>query len=309
MSYSIKASDASLQDALRRIAIDQIEAAIAEIDDEALDVSETVHQVRKRCKKLRGLVRLVRPAFGDYAAENGAFRDAARRLSELRDADVMVETYDALAGHFEGEVDRRALGQIRRSLTLRRQERAARGDGPAMLAGFRDEMKAARDRAEGWKIAENGWPVAAAGLERTYGRARKALRKARKNPTDAGLHELRKRVKYHRYHARLLRKIFPGPMEAHAEAADRLGDALGDHHDLAVFGALLREKGETLAPRETVEVALGLAERRKAFLAEVAFGLGARLLAEPGEALAARWGACWHAWHEAPKPVREASAA
>jgi hypothetical protein len=65
MSYHLKRSDGPVQDGVRRIAVDQIDAAIAELDDKALDVHETVHQIRKRCKKLRGLIRLVRPAFAD----------------------------------------------------------------------------------------------------------------------------------------------------------------------------------------------------------------------------------------------------
>ena len=49
----------------------------------------TVHDVRKRCKKVRGLLRLVRPGLGpDYRRANADVRDAARELSSLRDAHV-----------------------------------------------------------------------------------------------------------------------------------------------------------------------------------------------------------------------------
>ncbi len=85
MAYRIKKGDKSVQAGLRRIADEQIGRALGEIDDDDLDFAEKVHQVRKRCKKLRGLIRLVRPAFDDYSAENGAFRDAAQMLSGVRD--------------------------------------------------------------------------------------------------------------------------------------------------------------------------------------------------------------------------------
>lgn len=63
MAYALAQDDDTVEAGMRRIAAEQIERAIAEIDDTGLDRHETVHQVRKRCKKVRGLVRLVRPAF------------------------------------------------------------------------------------------------------------------------------------------------------------------------------------------------------------------------------------------------------
>ena len=61
MLYSFQKSDPSLSAGVRRIARGQVEEAIAELDDPALEAGDAIHQVRKRCKKLRGLVRLVRP--------------------------------------------------------------------------------------------------------------------------------------------------------------------------------------------------------------------------------------------------------
>jgi|GEM_PF-5573736 uncharacterized protein with von Willebrand factor type A (vWA) domain len=50
MSFQFKRGDERVEDGLRRIALSQIDKAIAEIDDDDLDVDATVHQVRKRCK-------------------------------------------------------------------------------------------------------------------------------------------------------------------------------------------------------------------------------------------------------------------
>ena len=69
MAYTFKRGK-SVQKNVRHIAESQVDKAIAEIDDSDLSMSDTVHQIRKRCKKLRGLIRLVRPRFGAYAAEN-----------------------------------------------------------------------------------------------------------------------------------------------------------------------------------------------------------------------------------------------
>jgi hypothetical protein len=112
----------SVQNGIRRVISEQIERALAELSDEQLDRSLVIHQVRKRCKKIRGALRLVRDGTDLYTADNARFRDAARRLSELRDADVMIETYDILTAHFSGEMDGRTIQPIRRQLVARRQE-------------------------------------------------------------------------------------------------------------------------------------------------------------------------------------------
>jgi inorganic triphosphatase YgiF len=56
----------TVQKSVRRIALEQIDKAIREVLDDNVNRHEAVHQVRKRCKKLRGLIRLVRPSFQDY---------------------------------------------------------------------------------------------------------------------------------------------------------------------------------------------------------------------------------------------------
>ena len=50
-------------------------------------------------KKLRSALKLVRPVLGEkaYRRENERFRDVARELSDVRDAQVRAETVEALA--------------------------------------------------------------------------------------------------------------------------------------------------------------------------------------------------------------------
>ena len=68
MPFRLKPKE-TLEDGLKRIAREQVDRAIAEIDDESLPRDEAIQQVRKRCKKIRGAVRLVRPVFGTLRPE------------------------------------------------------------------------------------------------------------------------------------------------------------------------------------------------------------------------------------------------
>src|SRR4051794_9235617 len=117
-----------------------------------------------------------------------------------------------------------------------------------------------------------------------------------KNPTAEAVHEWRKRVKDHWYHTRLLCSIWPKPMKAHGEVADRLGDTLGKHHDLEIFQQRLVE--EDFGDPQVIEVLTALARRRQKTLEDEAFSIGARLLAEPAATLTSRWGAYWDTWRE-----------
>ena len=116
MSFRIEKGD-HLAKEVRRIARKQVEGAILDVRDRDHDDPETVHEIRKRCKKVRGLLRLVRPALGGtYDIENAHFRDAARSLSPLRDAHTALVAYDSLLDHYRREVRRASLAAIRRHL-------------------------------------------------------------------------------------------------------------------------------------------------------------------------------------------------
>ena len=78
--------------AFRAIALDQLDEALSDLDNPDRDGRSVVHEARRRCKKLRGLLRLVRPVFPEFARENAAIRDAAALLSHLRDAEVLHQT-------------------------------------------------------------------------------------------------------------------------------------------------------------------------------------------------------------------------
>lgn len=298
MAYRFKHDDRTVQDGLRRIAIEHFDSAICEIGDNELGMAETVHQVRARCKRLRGLIRLVRPVFDDYNAENTAIRDAADALSYARDAGAAIETYDALLNAYRDRVERPAFASIRRRLTRRQRTIVRRQDIDDKLAQLRERLYEARDRAGEWSIEGDGFDAVAGGLRKVYRRAQKTMALARKEPSDTAFHEWRKSVKYHWCHARLLSPIWPEPMKAHIAAASHLSELLGSHHDLAVFGHTLTTASRPFGRPADLKVMLGLIDRRKAELEAEAFGLGDRLLAEPASALTQRWRDYWTVWRE-----------
>lgn len=87
MPYRIHARESSAE-AMHRIASEPIGSALPYTGDEEADLHETVHEVRKRCKKIRGLIRLFRPSFPPASAEDAehAEQGLASALADRSDA-------------------------------------------------------------------------------------------------------------------------------------------------------------------------------------------------------------------------------
>ena len=96
MAYRL-GGDETIIDGLVRIALEQIDRSLEELADPQWPRCEAVHEVRKRCKKIRGLLRLARTAWPDvYRAENAWFRDASRGLASVRQADATLLALESL---------------------------------------------------------------------------------------------------------------------------------------------------------------------------------------------------------------------
>lgn len=295
MAYRIE-KDESVEEAVRRIAREQVDRATRDIDDDELDCHETVHEVRKRCKKIRGLLRLVRPALSAYSIENAWFRDAARSLAEARDATTLIESYDALMDRSSGELDAAAIGRVRRELEVRRDADSDVRDIEARLDEFRGLMNAGRERIEGWELDSKSFSAIRGGLKKTFKRACRAMRDAYAEPSPERFHEWRKRVKYHRYHMRLLRDTWPTVMGALRDENKRLSDILGDAHDLDVLRASLTAESERFGDLRRLAPILALIDRRRNELRARAHPLGSRIFAETPKRFAHRLGGIWQAW-------------
>lgn len=308
MAYRFKPGDEGVQDGVRRIARREVTRAIEEIDDEDLDGSRTVHQVRKRMKKVRGLLRLVRPALTGYGDKNAFFRDAAKDLSRARDAAALVESFEDLKRRV-GKGGMAPYRGLRQKLLGRARRVRNDTDIAGKLETFRDRMEEASRRIDGWHLDERGFDAIEGGLKRTLKAARRGMKCSASHPDDGQLHEWRKRVKDHWYHTRLLCGIWPEAMAAREHDMKLLSDLLGDDHNLAVFRNTLRDESDTLARSIDLDRFCALVEEHRLDLQAKAQAVGRRVLAEKPGALAARWRGYWDAWHTAGTPEILAQAA
>ncbi|HEY9058744.1 MAG TPA: CHAD domain-containing protein [Aurantimonas sp.] len=273
----------------RRIAGEQLRKAGRELGDDGGDPHAAIHAARKRLKKLRGLLRLVRDAdAGFYAEENARFRDIARALSGVRDAAAQIEALDALEARFAGDVATKAFAAIRARLTERRDTAAAsEAETGIAIETALTSLGEARLRLDGFVIRRpdrNGAALAAKGFGRTYERARRALKRAETRRDAESLHELRKRVKYHWMHLRLLSPTWPEAFAPLRQTAKTIADDLGLDHDYAVFRAEAAEAPADFGASSELSVVLALMDRRQSELRRAALDAARRLLAEDADA-------------------------
>jgi CHAD domain-containing protein len=267
--------------ALRAAAVEQLQDAIALLRDEhGQDPTAAIHGARKDLKKTRSLLRLARPALGkkEYRRQSHHLRDVARSISAARDADVMVETVDALSERYAGQLPKESFTALRERLARDAGRRQSDGDA---VAGALAELEQAAARIAELPVEDADADALRRGAVRAYARGREALAQAREEPSVAHMHDWRKRVKDLWYHQRLLADCWPGVLEAQAEEAHRLSDLLGDDHDLAV---LIDTLDASSGPASDVPVdedpVVELARRRREELQRQALALGRLVYAE-----------------------------
>jgi CHAD domain-containing protein len=296
MNYQLERNE-TVEDGIKRIAFEKVDRAITHVTDEELSRHETVHEVRKRCKEIRAGLRLVRPALGEtYSNENAWYRDTARKLSDIRDAEAFIETYDEHITPFaEGVLDETTHESVRERLVERRDRIAREQDLDGRLEDVLDDLREGRSRIELWTLDADGFDAIGPGVKKSYRRGRSAMETAYDDPTTEHFHEWRKRAKYHRYHTRLLRNVWSSPMKTRRSELKKLTDQLGDEHDLAVFREILDAEDFKL-DTESRNALFGLIARRRAELQATSNPLGARVHAETPDALIGRLRVYWDAW-------------
>lgn len=300
MPFRFREADGTVEAGLRRIAGEQIDEALAAIRSQGLPVERVVHEVRRRCKAVRGLIRLVRPAFPAFEKENAAFREIGGALAAARDGKVLVDALDGLIGDEEDTLDPRLLRLLRKRLGPPPEKgRPLR----QILRQCEEELVAARVRAVTWTLRADGWSALGGGFEKTLKAAHHAMRRAVRPGEVEASHAWRKQVKYHWFHVRVLGGIAAGVAKERSKALEKLGELLGERHDLDLLAEVLHARQPRGSHAETIDRLTAQAHKRAARLKDKARRLGQKLFEEKPRKVAAKWGERWENWTREEEPA------
>jgi CHAD domain-containing protein len=243
MAYRLKLKT-TLALEVRRIALEQIDiarGALARRDDR----TAAVHDARRSLKRLRAMLRLVRPALGEtwFKQSNRQLAGLGQRLSQSRDLDVMVVTLSKLengSGGLSKDVAERLRRAVAHSRSLANGATRPTSDRTLGSALQRAEKLFAAERLRGLALAH-----VANGLEQSYRKARRTFREAYQAESDEAFHSWRKATQAHWRHMQLLGRGWPESIGARAAEAKELSRLLGEDHDLAVLLAFAAKNGAT----------------------------------------------------------------
>lgn len=284
MAYSLEPGE-PLSAAIPRIMSEQLVRAREHLTGGAGPLDERIHDARKRFKETRALLRLIREPLGpQFAIENAWFRDAGRDLAAARDADAVLEALLKL------KLSRGIRSRAKRVLEERRRGSA---DLEPRMANVAEQLVVAQARASLWPALDDSFETIAGGLLRTYRDGRRAMHHS---GMPHELHEWRKRVKEHWYHAQLLRHVYPAMMKAYASTLSDLSRALGDHHDLFELRQIVAQSPRELGRTRTVVELLDAIDARQRELEAEATEIGRRVYAERPNAWLARMRNYWDTW-------------
>jgi CHAD domain-containing protein len=258
----------------RRALLAQLDKTIEELGKRRRsDVA--VHNIRKQLKRARAALRMLRDCIGvvEYRRDNALIRDAARPLTPLRDAKVLLQTLEQVESKQETGSRgfflrfRKLLEELRR--LARRQLRAAD------LAAAARVLRGIRRRAAALPGSRLAAPHAR-GLEHAFKKARSVFAVVKRQGTDESLHEWRKQTKYFANQLEMLLPLEPKLFDKSHRQATQLADCLGEDHDLAILTEQISQHALG-APGTDARRLIGTVKRRRKKLQRRAMRLGHRL--------------------------------
>jgi hypothetical protein len=216
-------------------------------------------------------------------------------LSSARDATILIDAgarlrlADASAAEIEAI---EALGAL---LTAHAAKVGRREVGDRRVLPQADRMvRKARRRAGAWSKKVKGFRSLKKGLLQSYAQAREAYLAAQADPSVEHCHQWRQQTKHVRFQVGLLSAVDPEAIGALTDHAKKLGDHLGEDHDLAMLDDWLVRKRRPLLPKHR-GIIDALVARRRTELCAQAMHLGEQFFADSPRKFVRRLERSWKA--------------
>jgi CHAD domain-containing protein len=278
MSYQLRWQETP-GEGLQRICRKQIELAL-DITSGSKEAKDTpVHDTRRHLKKARAVMRLVRKEIGRalFKKHDHALRNVGRLISEIRDAEVRLQTVRELQS-ISGRQRRRSFHQLEQMLTLELENFIAafaewQGQAIPMMEEVRDSIAC-------WPVDQFGLKQLRCAVQSTYKKGRNALAEAKRAQTAECFHVFRKHTKQLGYQLRILRPAKPVVLKNLNDDLRALGNLLGRAHDLSFLGDRLRQEPDKADWQRDTRDLLAVIEASQSDLQRGAADLAERFYAQ-----------------------------
>jgi CHAD domain-containing protein len=287
-------SGQSVSNEIRRIVLQQLDRATSEltsIGDPESD--EAIHDARRRVKKIRAIIRLVRPVLDKEHRADPALRRVSKLLAPVADGQGVIDTLNHILKRYRRELPPKTAEAIRSDLVDRGKRIDSQASKEGVLEKAQMTLRAERQRVKQWKINADGFRAVAPGLKASVRRARSAMVDAWMNPTASHHHTWRRHVKNHWFHVRLLGARCGYRLQSYQRQLEALDGILGEYHNLVLLHEVL-VSDTTLAQNEVARC-LTIVERYQRALRRNAHVLGIRVYSEKPRRFVRRVRELWDA--------------
>jgi CHAD domain-containing protein len=293
VGFRLKSGETVSND-VRRIVLRQLDLAASELvsvgDPES---DEAVHDARRRVKKIRAIIRLIRPVLDKPHRSDPNLRRVSKMLAPVADGKGVIDTLNELLHRYRKELPRKTAAAIRSDLIAREKQidRKAAEDG--VLQEAKRTLRHERTRVKRWKLSADGFRAIAPGLKDSVRRARDGMVTAWLHPSAANHHTWRRSVKDHWFHVRLLQERCDNRLQPYQHHLEALDGILGEYHNLVLLHEVL-VSDSTLSRREVARC-LRIVERYQRALRRNAQVLGMRIYDEKPRRFVRRVKRLWDA--------------
>jgi CHAD domain-containing protein len=249
-------------------------------------------------KEVRAILRLVRAQLGKkfYQQENSFFRDMAKKMSDLRDHEVFIDTLEELKTYTSEVKIHAALDKIiQQANTHYDEEKERLLNQENMLETVSQKLSDAQKHIDSWPIEGNKFKLIADGIYRVYDRGQKAFHKAYENPDIENFHEFRKRVKYLSYQVEFLENAWKKVLKSYRKEISKLSDFLGKEHDFGMLIQKIHAIDYGISKEETATIT-GIAQDKRNILQNQALPLAKCIYSDTPDEFVGRLQNYWKAW-------------
>jgi CHAD domain-containing protein len=251
MAFRLRA-DESVTHGLRRLVRKEVEAARSELQKTRPPRDEPVHEARKSVKKVRAILRLIKDDHGGgLGGDQRSLRSVNRTLSDLRDADVLMETLAKLRANHPHVMNEQAFARARRLLAARKRAAGEAVRRKQTWKAVDRKLRTVRRGAKRWQPDHRGVGALRRGIRAAHQRGRTEMKRATKGQSAATFHAWRKEMKGLWYALRLVEQS-DSRVRRDIRALHRAETLLGDEHNLVVLCEEL--SGEVTICRGPVDI-------------------------------------------------------
>ena len=233
-----------------------------------------IHLIRTTIKRLRALLRLIRPAVDPafFNRENMRLRTAAGLLSFARDTEVARQTLKAVPA--SNQADQDAVDSV---LSGFENGAEAPSNLAENIAEVRRRLEQTRRNFHRLKLKGTERGIVEAGLRAVYRQGRKRMKVAIAQGEDNAFHRWRIRAKNLYYQLEFLESVLPKRVQRMLSRLARLQDQIGRDHDVAVLRAWLKKTPEAFGGNEKVQRVIACLDGETHELRQASVPLGEKI--------------------------------